>query len=107
MAAGGGGGGGGPGADLIVLISASTTGGKVTFNVTARNLGNVRADGVTELGECKWGPVTAAQLKAELEQKVLGYPNAMNPTLRRHAFVRSFRGRAPEGVIVHRLADLG
>ncbi|MDP2269964.1 MAG: ATP-binding protein [Archangium sp.] len=71
------------------------------------DLVGVRGDGITELGECKWGPVTAAQLKSELEQKVLRYPNPKNHTLRRHAFVRTFRGRAPEGVQLHRLAELG
>jgi uncharacterized protein len=33
------------------------------------DLVGVRDDGVTELGECKWGPVTAAQLVAELKEK--------------------------------------
>lgn len=71
------------------------------------DLVGVRADGVTELGECKWGPVTPAQLTAQLEQKVQHYPNPKNHTLRRHAFVRSWRGRAPSGVELHRLSDLG
>ncbi len=71
------------------------------------DLVGVRTDGVTELGECQWGPVTGSTLKAELETKVLHYPNPKNHTLRRHAFVRSLRGRAPEGVHLHRLADLG
>ena len=71
------------------------------------DLVGVRADGVTELGECKWGPVTAAQLTAQLEQKALKYPNPKSHTLRRHAFVRTWRGRAPAGIELHRLADLG
>jgi hypothetical protein len=71
------------------------------------DLVGVRADGVTELGECKWGPVTGAQLTAQLEQKVLHYPNPKNHTLRRRAFVRTWRGRAPAGVELHRLTDLG
>lgn len=67
----------------------------------------VRADGVTEVGECKWGSITAAELSRQLEQKVLQYPNPKNHTLRRHAFVRTWRGKAPDGVELHRLADLG
>lgn len=67
----------------------------------------VRSDAVTELGECKWGPVTAAELTRQLEQKVDRYPNPKNHTLRRHAFVRTWRGKAPAGVELHRLVDLG
>lgn len=51
--------------------------------------------------------MTAAQLTAELEQKVLHYPNPKNHPLRRHAFVRTWRGRAPGGVELPRLSDLG
>lgn len=67
----------------------------------------VRADGVTEVGECKWGAISAAELSRQLEQKVLQYPNPKNHTLRRHAFVRTWRGKVPDGVELHRLADLG
>lgn len=44
---------------------------------------------------------------AQLEQKVLHDPNPKNHPLRRHAFVPTLRGRPPEGVELHRLADLG
>ena len=67
----------------------------------------VRTDGVTELGECKWGPVTAAELSRQLEHKALAYPNPRNHMLRRHAFVRAWKGKVPEGVELHRLSDLG
>ena len=65
----------------------------------------VRDDGVTELGECKWGPVTAAQLTRELARKAERFPNPQH-TLRRHAFVRTWKGKAPDGVELHRLADI-
>lgn len=70
------------------------------------DLVGVRSDQVTELGECKWGPVTAAELGRQLDQKVLHYPNPKNHTLRRHAFVRTWKGKVPDGVELHRLADL-
>jgi AAA+ ATPase superfamily predicted ATPase len=66
----------------------------------------VRQDGVTELGECKWGPIGAAELARELEAKVAHYPNARNHTLRRHAFVKRWKGKAPPEVLVHTLEDL-
>jgi AAA+ ATPase superfamily predicted ATPase len=67
----------------------------------------VRDDGVTDLGECKWGPVTAAQLAAELQQKVERYPNPKQHSLRRHAFVRAWKGKPPAGIELHRLVDMG
>ncbi len=70
------------------------------------DLVGIRDDGVTELGECKWGPIGAAALKRELEHGVVAFPNPKRHTLRQHAFVRSWRGKAPEGLALHRLADL-
>ncbi|MCC6335225.1 MAG: ATP-binding protein [Myxococcales bacterium] len=67
----------------------------------------VREDGVTELGECKWGHVTAAELGRQLERKAQAYANPRNHTLRRHAFVRTWKGKAPAGVELHQLKDLG
>jgi AAA+ ATPase superfamily predicted ATPase len=67
----------------------------------------VRSDARTELGECKWGPVGAAQLARELEAKVQAFPNPLNHTLTPRAFVRSWKGRAPDGVVVHTLKELG
>ncbi len=66
----------------------------------------VRDDGVTELGECKWGRVSAAELVRQLARKAEAYPNPKNHTLRRHAFVRAWKGKAPDGVLLHRLEDL-
>lgn len=66
----------------------------------------VRSDGRTEVGECKWGPVTAAQLERELEAKAAGYPNPQHHTISRRAFVRRWKGRAPKGITLHRLSEL-
>jgi hypothetical protein len=66
----------------------------------------VRSDGRTELGECKWGAVTAVQLERELQAKVAGYPNPLHHTINPRAFVRRWRGRAPNGITLHRLDDL-
>ena len=67
----------------------------------------LRDDGVTELGECKWGRVSSAELQRQLAAKVAGYPNPANHTLRQHAFVKQWRGKAPDHFQVHTLDDLG
>lgn len=66
----------------------------------------VRADGWTELGECKWGATTAAGLSAELQRKVELWPNPLNHTLSRRAFVRRWSGRRPPGVTLHTLEEV-
>jgi len=66
----------------------------------------IRDDGVTELGACKWGPVSGASLQRELDRRVAVFPNPGKHTLRRHAFVRTWRGKVPEGLCVHRLEEL-
>jgi uncharacterized protein len=66
----------------------------------------VRDDGRTELGECKWGPTSAAVLVRELAAKTLAFPNPLHHTLTQRAFVRRWRGKAPPGMIVHTLEDL-
>lgn len=69
----------------------------------------LREDGVTDLGECKWGAVrSAAALAAEIEAKVPAYPNARNATIVRRLFVRlAPRSRgARDTVRWHTLADL-
>jgi AAA+ ATPase superfamily predicted ATPase len=49
----------------------------------------LREDGVTDLGECKWGAYGgAASLAAELEAKVSAFPNPRGATIVRRAFVR-------------------
>lgn len=66
-----------------------------------------REDGVTDLGECKWGkPQSASALVAELQTKVGLYPNARGATIGRRVFVRE-RPRSPnDSVLWHDLEDL-
>jgi hypothetical protein len=69
----------------------------------------LRADGWTDLGECKWGTVRSARaVERELEQKVSRYPNPRNATLGRRVFVRHRRpgGSSESGVRWHTLEDL-
>ncbi len=68
----------------------------------------VRKDGVTDLGECKWGDVSSmTALAAELERKIPLYPNKRNATISRRLFVRSQRaGSKPAHVRTHTLAAL-
>jgi AAA+ ATPase superfamily predicted ATPase len=70
----------------------------------------LRDDGVTDLGECKWGdhsrPSTAVR---ELDEKLQAYPNARGATMARRLFVRQrpAKTRAVDGgVHWHDLADL-
>lgn len=70
------------------------------------DLVGLRSDGVTELGECKWGPVTAAELTRQLDRRVAAFPNVLRHTVRRHAFVKSWKGKAPAGTALHTLAEL-
>lgn len=70
----------------------------------------VRDDGVTDLGECRWGPVRSWRgVAEELEDRVAHYPNARNATICRRIFTRgqapASAARAP-GVVWHSLADL-
>lgn len=66
-----------------------------------------RQDNWTDLGECKWGRTDSlANLTAELEQRVLAYPNARNATIGRRLFVRSRPKNKPRGLVVHALEDL-
>ena len=67
----------------------------------------IRDDGVTELGECKWGKVGGAELQRQLTAKLAHYPNAANHTLRPHAFVKAWRGKPPAGLTLHTLDALG
>lgn len=66
----------------------------------------VRADGWTELGECKWGRVRSwPGLAKELDARVAAFPNPRNDTLSRRFFVHELPAsrRAPGW---HSLADL-
>ncbi|MFO0596570.1 MAG: ATP-binding protein [Myxococcaceae bacterium] len=87
-------------------VSASVEVGRYWSKDVEVDVVGLRSDGVTELGECKWGPVGAAELARQLEQKAARFPNHKGHTLRQHAFVKRWKGRAPAGVLVHTLADL-
>jgi AAA+ ATPase superfamily predicted ATPase len=67
----------------------------------------LRDDGITELGECKWGKIGGRELQRQLTAKLAHYPNAANHTLRAHAFVKSWRGKPPAGLTLHTLEALG
>lgn len=70
----------------------------------------LRSDGVTDLGECKWGAAgSASALAEELEAKVRAYPNRRGATLGRRIFTRQAKPRAAAkltGIRWHSLADL-
>ena len=72
------------------------------------DLVGLRADHWTDLGECKWGPVSSLpKLAQELERKVGSYPNKRNATIGRHLFVRTRpRKNQIAGVQIHDLEDL-
>ncbi len=68
----------------------------------------LRADGWTDLAECKWGAVRSpAAVERELEEKVRRFPNHRNATLGRRVFARrKRRGKKDSGVRWHALEDL-
>jgi AAA+ ATPase superfamily predicted ATPase len=75
----------------------------------------LRDDGVTDIGECKWGTLRSPNaLSAEIEAKVPAYPNPRNATIVRRAFVRaapatirsSAKSRAGTDVRWHTLEEL-
>jgi AAA+ ATPase superfamily predicted ATPase len=69
----------------------------------------VRADGWTDLGECKWGTVRSpAAVEQELEEKVRAYPNRRGATIGRRIFVRQAPAGAREtgGARWHGLEEL-
>lgn len=73
------------------------------------DLVGLRGDGVTDIGECKWGAYGGkARLQAELERKVAAYPNARGATLMPRAFVRKRPDGASADSLVrfHDLEDL-
>ena len=70
---------------------------------------SVRDDGVVDLGECKWGPVSSPRaLAKELDDKAARFPNDKDATVVRRAFVRVPPKSAPTGapLIWHSLAEL-
>ena len=66
----------------------------------------VRADGWTDLGECKWtGRGMPTAFARELSTRVAAYPDR-GRTFRSRLFVRTETKSSPEGVAVHDLGDL-
>ena len=70
----------------------------------------LRDDGWTDLGECRWGAnASAVAAAADLEAKILHYPNRRQASIGRRLFLRTFKpGRSslPRHVRVHTLAEL-
>ncbi len=69
----------------------------------------VRADGWTDLGECKWGPVRSRRaVERELDAKVQAYPNPRDATIGRRIFSRKAPAAALQktGVRWYGLEDL-
>lgn len=67
----------------------------------------LRDDGVTDLGESKWSPVTSSPaLARELALKVERYPNRRGATIVPRAFVRSLPRKPAPGIRWHDLEDL-
>lgn len=66
-----------------------------------------RHDGVTDLGECKWGkPSSPGALENELQDKIAHYPNQRGATIGRRIFVREQLRTISTNVIWHDLDDL-
>lgn len=81
--------------------------GEYWDKTTQIDLVGLRTDGVTDVGECKWGPVTsAAALARELALKAERYPNRRGATLVRRAFVRTLPSRRSDEIRWHDLEDL-
>lgn len=67
----------------------------------------LRDDGITDLGECKWGKTpSASALITELQSKVGRYPNQRGATINRRIFVRERPRAEHDSVIWHDLEDL-
>jgi AAA+ ATPase superfamily predicted ATPase len=66
----------------------------------------LRNDGVTDLGEAKWGPVSPKAAVAELEAKVAAFPNRRGATVCRRVFVRSLPRKPSPAARWHDLDDL-
>lgn len=67
----------------------------------------LREDGVTDLGECKWGKhANLASLPNELQNKIAHYPNTRGATIQRRIFVRERSRPDANGIIWHDLEDL-
>ncbi len=70
-------------------ITAAFDVGEYWDKTTQIDVVGVRADGWTDLGECRWGKVPSARgIAAELEGKVSRYPNPHNASIGRRIFTR-------------------
>ncbi len=91
-------------------VTASFEIGEYWSKQTQIDVVGLRADGWTDLAECKWGAVRSAPaVERELDEKAGRYPNRRNATLGRRIFARGKRpGRraADSGVRWHSLEDL-
>ena len=65
-----------------------------------------REDNFTDLGECKWGPVSPSAAAKDLDAKVGKFPNPRNATISRRIFTRNHVKEAPTGVRLHSLEEL-
>jgi hypothetical protein len=90
-------------------VTASFVTGEFWTPKAQIDLVGIRDDGVTDLGECKWGkPGSLTGLVAELTAKADHFPNARQATLRHLLFLRDSPGRTarPKDVVIYTLADL-
>jgi AAA+ ATPase superfamily predicted ATPase len=70
-------------------VGAAFTVGEYWSKEAQIDVVGLRDDNWTDLGECKWGPVRSQkQLVAELDRKILSYPNPRNATIGRRLFLR-------------------
>jgi hypothetical protein len=90
-------------------VSAGYRIGEFWSRDTQIDVVGLRDDGVTDLGECKWGAYGGrARLQAELTRKLALYPNARGATLVTRAFVRKRPEAVPANSVLrfHDLEDL-
>jgi AAA+ ATPase superfamily predicted ATPase len=90
-------------------VTAAHTTGEFWNVKTQIDVVGVREDGVTDLGECKWGkPGSLLALATELAAKAAYFPNTRQATLQQLLFLRDTPGKAarPENVKIYTLADL-
>jgi uncharacterized protein len=88
-------------------ISASFQVGEYWDKNVQIDVVGLRDDGITDLGECKWGKISSAPaLVAELQSKIARYPNPRGATIGRRLFVRERPRIDDNGVTWHDLQDL-
>jgi AAA+ ATPase superfamily predicted ATPase len=91
-------------------VSAGWTVGEFWGKGVQIDVVGLRDDRWTDLGECKWGPVSSTRgLVEELAAKVGRYPNRRGATIGQRFFVKKLpQAKLPESPVVrwHSLADL-